>query len=171
MSLATSKKSMISTAANGHHFITRTSSQRDTLYSTDFTMASISTKIATIEAVETLIQYKFNHSALLWEALQCPSSPNSTHPNGNKRLAIIGDTVIQLSLAEDWFSGDGTTGTKGVGALKPEPTSAKTFIWGSSVLTQNVLLQAIGVRYANPSLRTQICDGSAWSWVLIDSLV
>lgn len=68
--------------------------QVDSLYPTESTMASVSAKIAAIEAVETLIQYKFNHSALLWEALQCPSSPDSTHPNGNKRLAIIGDTVL-----------------------------------------------------------------------------
>lgn len=28
-------------------------------------------KHPTIEAVESLIQYRFNHTALLWEALQC----------------------------------------------------------------------------------------------------
>lgn len=78
-------------------------------------MALISAKITTIEAVESLIQYRFNHSALLWEALQCPSSPHAKHPNGNKRLAIIGDSVLQLSLAEDWFLGDDTIGTKEIG--------------------------------------------------------
>ena len=73
-------------------------------------MASIGAKVATIEAVETIIQYKFNHSALLWEALQCPGSPDAKHPNGNKRLAIIGDTVLLLGLAEDWFKGKETIG-------------------------------------------------------------
>ncbi|KAM0794753.1 ribonuclease III domain-containing protein [Usnea florida] len=73
-------------------------------------MASIAAKEATIEAVESIIQYKFNHSALLWEALQCPGSPDAKHPNGNKRLAIIGDTVLLLGLAEDWFKGNETIG-------------------------------------------------------------
>lgn len=63
-------------------------------------MASISFVDTTVEAVETLIQYKFNHAALLWETLQSPSSPYAGHPNGNKRLAVIGDTVLRLSLAE-----------------------------------------------------------------------
>lgn len=78
-------------------------------------MASISAKEAIIEAVETIIQYRFNHTALLWDALQCPGSPNAAHPNGNKRLAIIGDAVLLLGLAEDWFKGDETVGMKGLG--------------------------------------------------------
>lgn len=73
-------------------------------------MASISFVDTTVEAVET--QYKFNHAALLWETLQSPSSPYAGHPNGNKRLAVIGDTVLRLSLAEYWFQGGKMIDTK-----------------------------------------------------------
>lgn len=93
-------------------------------------MASVSAKITIVEAVETLIQYQFSHLALLWEALQCPSSPNSEHPNGNKRLAIIGDTVLQLGLAEDWFLGDGMIGMKAAS----RHLTMKHVGWDSSVL-------------------------------------
>lgn len=63
-------------------------------------------KHPTIEAVESLIQYRFNHTALLWEALQCAGLVFDTElqpvpPGGNKRLAIIGDAVLRLALAED----------------------------------------------------------------------
>lgn len=50
---------------------------------------------AAIEAVESLIQYKFSNPDLLWEAL-------NTTPD-RKRLAIIGDLVLSLALAEDWY--------------------------------------------------------------------
>lgn len=95
-------------------------------------MASIGAKEATIEAVETIIQYKFNHSALLWEALQCPGSPDAKHPNGNKRLAIIGDTVLLLGLAEDWFKGDETIGMNdGISRPLDRVTTNNTRLVGS----------------------------------------
>ena len=52
----------------------------------------------TIEAVESIIQYKFKTATLLWEALQ-------TELSRNRRLAIIGDAVLALALAEDWYRG------------------------------------------------------------------
>jgi len=70
-------------------------------------------KTATIEAVESLIQYKFKDSALLWEALNTkpvvtPGLP--VPPEGNKRLAVIGDSVLQLALAEGWYKGNTSRG-------------------------------------------------------------
>ncbi|KAL6717660.1 hypothetical protein ACLMJK_005575 [Lecanora helva] len=59
---------------------------------------------AIVEAVETLIQYKFKDPALLWEALQTKSAAG-TEPDGNKRLAVVGDSVLSLCLAEDWYRG------------------------------------------------------------------
>ena len=103
----TLQHSLILHLPTAHHTIVFKFNTLDALFTT---MASISAKIATIEAVESVIQYKFNHSALLWEALQCPGSPDAKHPNGNKRLAIIGDTVLLLGLAEDWFMGNETIG-------------------------------------------------------------
>ena len=60
----------------------------------------------TIEAVETLVQYKFHDSALLWEALHTQGPT----PDGNKRLAIVDDSVLALALSEDWYRGKTTRG-------------------------------------------------------------
>ena len=69
-----------------------------------------SQKTATIQAVETLIQYKFGNTELLWEALQSSkvlvdSTGAKVPPDGNKRLAIVGDAAMQLTLAEGWYKG------------------------------------------------------------------
>lgn len=78
-------------------------------------------KAATIEAAESLIQYKFKDSALLWEALNTgpvltPGLP--VPPEGNKRLAVIGDTVLQLALAEDWYRGGTSRGGSDIAPLR-----------------------------------------------------
>lgn len=72
-------------------------------------------KTAAIEAVETLIQYKFKETELLWEALNTgpvASLGQLARPDGdgNKRLAVIGDSVLQLALAEDWYKGGTSRG-------------------------------------------------------------
>ncbi len=70
-------------------------------------------KASTIEAVESLVQYRFTNSDLLWEALHTRGALSSRvpgrimHADGNLRLAILGDAVLQLCLAEDWYA-DGT---------------------------------------------------------------
>ena len=60
-----------------------------------------------IEAVESLIQYKFQETALLQEALH-------TDADRNKRLAIVGDSVLSLALAEDWYKGNTARGNPNV---------------------------------------------------------
>ena len=60
-------------------------------------------KALRLHAVETLVQYRFHNRELLWEALQGP--PAFVTPDGNKRLAIVGDAAIRLVLAEDWYPG------------------------------------------------------------------
>jgi ribonuclease-3 len=65
-------------------------------------------KAAAIGAVETLIQYKFHDTELLWEALQTTkvllgNARAAVPPDGNRRLAIVGDAAMQLALAEDWY--------------------------------------------------------------------
>ena len=60
--------------------------------------------VATLEAVESLIQYKFKSQDILWEALHTTALvPGSG--SDNKRLAVIGDSVLNLGLAEDWYKG------------------------------------------------------------------
>lgn len=61
-----------------------------------------------VQACEAIIHHGFNDPHLCWEALQVAGSGvnhSGTHriPNGNKRLAVVGDAVIDLILSEDWF--------------------------------------------------------------------
>lgn len=63
------------------------------------------TKIATAEAI---IRYTFVDKSLLWEALQMAGSGvtyagNRTVPDGNKHLAVGGDTVAQTVLWQQWY--------------------------------------------------------------------
>lgn len=68
------------------------------------------TEEAKIEGAQTVIGYTFKKSRLLWEALQAAGSPvlrigNRNLLDGNKRLAILGDRVLELALADDWYEG------------------------------------------------------------------
>ena len=62
--------------------------------------------------VEKSIGCTFNDPLILWEALQAAGSSVRSagprrFPDGNKRLAIIGDTVLKLVLVTRWYdSGD-----------------------------------------------------------------
>ncbi|KAL8910887.1 MAG: hypothetical protein Q9171_003842 [Xanthocarpia ochracea] len=63
-----------------------------------------------VDGVEHIIGYVFKDRFLLWEALQAAGSSvlqagNRTIPNGNKRLALLGDTILQLVLVEQWYAG------------------------------------------------------------------
>ncbi|KAH0335143.1 hypothetical protein KCU81_g9184, partial [Aureobasidium melanogenum] len=67
-----------------------------------------------VDRVERIIKYRFqdHENAYLWEALQyvAPSQPSVTSINGrfftsnNLKLAIIGDVVMAVAVAEYWFS-------------------------------------------------------------------
>lgn len=67
---------------------------------------------ATTLQVEAIIGYTFSDPLILWEALQAAGSPNRSagtrrFPDGNKRLAVLGDTVLKLVLVGEWYdSGD-----------------------------------------------------------------
>lgn len=59
-------------------------------------------------AVEAIIGYQFNDPSLLTEALQASGSPvrsagTRAIPDGNKRLALLGDTVLKLALLDHWY--------------------------------------------------------------------
>ena len=62
--------------------------------------------------VEMTIGHTFNDPLILWEALQAAgsivrSAGPRRFPDGNKRLAMIGDTVLKLVLVTKWYdSGD-----------------------------------------------------------------
>lgn len=64
-----------------------------------------------IARAEALVGYVFLDKELLWEALQAAGS-NMTfqYPEGNKRLAMIGDAVLKLALLADLRSSNMTRG-------------------------------------------------------------
>lgn len=62
-----------------------------------------------VPGVEAIIGYHFTDPYIVLEAMAAAGSLTSggtrRFPNGNKRLAILGDTVLQLVLANDWYNG------------------------------------------------------------------
>ncbi|KAI4086121.1 MAG: hypothetical protein LQ348_003658 [Seirophora lacunosa] len=65
-----------------------------------------------VAGIQDIIGHTFSDPALVWEAVCAAGSFTSggdrTFPDGNKRLAVLGDTVLQLALAEDWYGGRDT---------------------------------------------------------------
>ena len=85
-------------------------------------------KAPTVRKLQSKIGYTFKNPQYLWEAVQAPgsvlhadevlSAGTDRHsaglqefPNGNKRLALLGDTVLKLALLEDWYKGQESRGT------------------------------------------------------------
>ncbi|KAF6221564.1 hypothetical protein HO133_002420 [Letharia lupina] len=63
-----------------------------------------------IRGVEEIIGYQFSDPWTIWEALQAAGSPVQTIGNrrlvgGNRRLAVLGDRVLDLAIAEAWHEG------------------------------------------------------------------
>lgn len=58
-------------------------------------------------ALESTLRYKFRHPSTLWTALQ--TSPNHIRidglvlPKANREMALYGDKVLALALADHWF--------------------------------------------------------------------
>ena len=68
-----------------------------------------------VRGVQSIIGYGFNDRLILWEALQAAGSGVSSagtrrFPDGNKRLAIVGDTVLKLVLVSEWYESADTRG-------------------------------------------------------------
>lgn len=81
----------------------------------------------TVRKVQSRIGYNFKNAQFIWEAVQAPGSivrsgevegaGTERHsvgyqrfPDGNRRLAVLGDTVLKLALVEDWYKGEGVRG-------------------------------------------------------------
>lgn len=77
----------------------------------------------TVRKLQSRIGYNFRNAQYLWEAVQAPGSivrsgevegaGTGRHsvgfqrfPDGNRRLAVLGDTVLKLALVEDWYRGE-----------------------------------------------------------------
>ena len=84
---------------------------------------------STISKLSKIIGYKFNYAPYPWEALQAPGSVLRTGeisgsgrvrhsigyerlPDGNRRLAVLGDTVLRLAIVEDWYRGEEVRGRR-----------------------------------------------------------
>ncbi|OAL49006.1 ribonuclease III [Pyrenochaeta sp. DS3sAY3a] len=67
-----------------------------------------------LQTIQKRLHYSFKNAQLLQEAFIADGATNSRHdiegpPAGNKRLALVGDAVLRLSIFDDWFpSGDST---------------------------------------------------------------
>lgn len=61
-----------------------------------------------VQQLQTLLHYNFTSPALAWEALQC--SGNAGFPEGCRRLALLGDTVLRLELILTWLPTGNRTG-------------------------------------------------------------
>ena len=60
------------------------------------------------QEVETKIGYPFKNPGILWEALQARDAPGGylrgrNLTDGNKRLAMLGDTALKLVLLNRWY--------------------------------------------------------------------
>lgn len=62
-----------------------------------------------IEVVERVVEYSFGDKSILASALTAAHrTDKQTSTDGNRRLAIVGETLINLILHDAWESGDGT---------------------------------------------------------------
>ena len=69
--------------------------------------------------VERVIGHSFNDPLILWEALQAAGSSvrsagSRRFPDGNKRLAILGDTILKLVLVSRWYDSADIRGSWGL---------------------------------------------------------
>jgi hypothetical protein len=71
---------------------------------------------AMINGAEVAIGYLFVDEFILWEALQAPGSAvrqagGRSIPDGNNRLALIGDAVLQMITIQDNYDRGATKGS------------------------------------------------------------
>lgn len=64
--------------------------------------------------VEIILQYHFSNSELLEEALLAAGAAASSKHiegdvQGNKRLALLGDSVLQEAVLEPWYNSEEST--------------------------------------------------------------
>ena len=73
-------------------------------------------KADSFQGVQSIIKYWFKSLDILREAMQEEESQvhsigNRIAPEGNRRLAVIGDAVLRLALAEHWYEAGQNTGS------------------------------------------------------------
>jgi len=78
-------------------------------------MALLNVTDMDLTEVEEIISHTFSDKSMLKEALTTAGVPllctgARVSLDGNKRLAIIGDAILQLALAEEWYEGNTARG-------------------------------------------------------------
>ncbi|KAL9626755.1 MAG: hypothetical protein Q9164_007801, partial [Protoblastenia rupestris] len=69
---------------------------------------AVNIRTTKVRGLERVICYQFTGENSAWEALQAPGSTaffsngEGLH-DGNKRLAVLGDTILRLALCDDWL--------------------------------------------------------------------
>ena len=82
------------------------------------TLAEVRRIFSIRRKVEKTVDYRFKEEALLWEALHLPAWTSESSmgsrpvPEGNRRLAIIGDAAVKLKLAEEWYDQNQSCGMR-----------------------------------------------------------
>ncbi|KFZ25519.1 hypothetical protein V502_00002, partial [Pseudogymnoascus sp. VKM F-4520 (FW-2644)] len=66
--------------------------------------------------VERIIKYHFTNPQLLAEAFEA-AGVSELHKGGNKRLALVGDTLIRLAILDRWFPSGAKEGSNLVSNL------------------------------------------------------
>ena len=66
------------------------------------------TKAVVVPQAEKLIDYKFKNPELCWEALQ--GKQPGEYPEGNKRLAMVGDVSMKHAQLMKWYASKSSTG-------------------------------------------------------------
>ena len=72
--------------------------------------------ISSTQGVSVLIAYPIREPFIFWEALNAPGSGITSigtrrFPDGNKRLAMLGDAVLKSALLQDWYVGSQARGS------------------------------------------------------------
>ena len=68
-----------------------------------------------LDSLQAQLHYFFKNASLLEEALTAAGAAVSSRDvdgpaSGNKRLALIGDAVLRLSVLDEWYPAGGSTG-------------------------------------------------------------
>ncbi|KAL1623898.1 hypothetical protein SLS56_008093 [Neofusicoccum ribis] len=96
-----------------------------------------------MQTVEKVIGYEFTNTELREEALLAAGTSVSDpavdgDPRGNKRLALVGDAVLQLIILEKWY-GQATDTVVGSEILKESVSNAALQVRASKAHLQNLI--------------------------------
>ncbi|KAJ5736994.1 uncharacterized protein N7483_002119 [Penicillium malachiteum] len=105
---------------------------------------------AKIQAVEKILQYEFQGKRLLEQALEAAGSTN--RPEGNKRLAQLGDATLQLSIKLAGFEARQSIGSITISLSKKASNENLTAIGFSLGLDKFIILNPSSQGVVQPRL-------------------